>query len=154
MEKLEFSKLKPSEINREYLDILSQLSPNDDLSLLSIEEARKSHLMQIHRGRTNYILTKDGELIGLGSIIFDYRIPYFPRPSAHVEDIAIKKDLHGFGYGRYLMDKIKEEAHKKNAYKIILSCADYNIAFYKKCGFIHTSATMRYDFDEDLYEDM
>ena len=73
----------------------------------------------------------------------------FPNPSAHVEDIAIRKDLHGFGYGKILMDHIKETARAKNAYKIILSCADYNIKFYKKCGFIQSCATMRFDFDED-----
>ena len=160
MENLKFEELTIKDINRSYLDILAQLAPNKDLSHLSIEGAQKAHIRNKHRGRINYILKEivndsniiiEERIVGIGSIIFDYRIANWPRPAAHVEDIAIRKDLHGFGYGKALMDHIKAAAQAKKAYKVILSCSEYNIKFYKKCGFIQTCATMRYDFDEDCY---
>ena len=148
MDNLEFSELRIIDIDENYIEILSQLSPHRK-NFISVENAKKAHIKNISNNRKNYKLTKDEKIIGVGSIIFDYRILNFSNPSAHVEDIAIRKDLHGFGYGKILMDHIKETARAKNAYKIILSCADYNIKFYKKCGFIQSCATMRFDFDED-----
>ena len=162
MENLKFEELTLEDINRDYLDILSQISPERDLSHISVEDAKKAHRRNKLRGRINYVLkrwisdpakprtcTIIMETIGVGSIIFDYRIATWPRPSCHVEDVAIKKTLHGFGYGRILMGFIEGAARAKNAYKLILSCNDYNTKFYKKCGYIHTCNTLRKDFDED-----
>lgn len=161
MENLKFEELTLKDITREYLDILAQLSPQKDLSHVSIEDAKKAHIRNKHGGRINYILKRytptsghhfsliNEEIIGAASIIFDHRILSWPKCAAHVEDVCIRKDLHGFGYGRILMDHIKEAARAKNAYKLILSCAEYNIKFYKKCGYMQSCATMRKDFDED-----
>jgi glucosamine-phosphate N-acetyltransferase len=148
VENLVFDELKNYEINEDYLDILSQLAPCGKMEV-SVEDAKKAHIRQIHRGRKSYTLKREGELVGLASIILDYRIPNYPKCAAHVEDVAIKKSEHGQGYGKVLMENLVKRAREMGAYKVILSCSDYNIKFYKKCGFIHTCATMRYDFDED-----
>jgi GNAT superfamily N-acetyltransferase len=145
MDLLEFSELKTYEIDRNFLKILNQLDSTNKTKDMSVIDAQRAYMTQVQYGRETYTLKKFGEIIGIASIIKDYRIPNWPNFSGHIEDVAIRKDLHGFGYGKILMTKLKEKLTEMGAYKAILSCSNYNIKFYKKCGFTHSCATMRID---------
>lgn len=143
MENLCFEELNLQDIDQNYLDILNELSDTSDIT---VEGARKTYIKQIANKQKSFCLKKDGVIIGIVSTLIDYKIAH-KKPAIHIEDVAIRKDFQGKGCGKFLIDQIKT-LYDGFAYKIILDCSQKNVAFYKKCGFIQTCFTMRYDWDD------
>ena len=53
----------------------------------------------------------------------------------HIEDIVVDSSYRGKNLGKRIIELLKSIAHVNDCYKVILDCADYNVPFYKKCGF-------------------
>ena len=53
-----------------------------------------------------------------------------------IEDVVVRNDEQRKGIGKSLVNYAQSQAEELGCYKIILSCKQHNIAFYKKCGFV------------------
>lgn len=95
----------------------------------------KDTLERIQNNSEIWVIEYNGTLVASGTILYEKKFIHNICVLAHVEDICVKKEYRGLGYGKILLKKIIEEAEKKECYKISLNCIDDNIKFYEKCGF-------------------
>lgn len=89
-----------------------------------------------------YLMKVNDNIVGMGSIIIEYKIIHNFGKVAHIEDIVIDKKYRGKGYGKMMINHLIKIAKQFKCYKIILSCSDENKNFYKKNGFINECNTM------------
>jgi len=81
-----------------------------------------------------WVIEINNELIATATILYENKFIYNICKFAHVEDVCVKKEYRGKGYGKIIMKKLIEESVKNGCYKITLNCADENIKFYESCG--------------------
>ena len=74
-------------------------------------------------------------IIGAGSLIIEKKFIRDLGTSGHIEDIVVDKTYRGKNLGKRIIELLKGIAQVNECYKVILDCADYNVAFYNKCGF-------------------
>lgn len=76
---------------------------------------------------------KDGKDIGVGYLIVDFK--RVGKPAGTIENVEVLETYRGHGYGREVVETLVQLARELGCYKVLLSCADHNIDFYKKLGF-------------------
>ncbi len=74
------------------------------------------------------IIEDNGEFIGYTTVSRPSRHSY------HVGEFVIKKDMQGLGYGKRLMDELKDYA-KYDECSISLECINASTGFFKRQGF-------------------
>ena len=82
-----------------------------------------------------YVLEMDNKLIGAGTILYEKKFIHNISLYAHIEDIIIKNEYQGKGYGKILITYLINICKKRKCYKILLDCESDLIQFYEKCGF-------------------
>lgn len=140
---IQIKEIKPEELTEDVLDILTEAFKHPRLDL----DTAKTH-MEIREPQDvhTFVIKLDGRTIGTASLLRELKLFGDEKPYiAHIEDVAIHRDFRGFGYGRQLIEYMVEWARENLCYKVILTCSNYNLKFYKKCKFRHTSNTMRID---------
>lgn len=85
-------------------------------------------------------------IIGTGTIIYEYKFIHNGGIVAHIEDLIIHEKYKGNGYGKAIMEYLKEKARTKNCYKIILNCSKNTQKFYEKNGFSNQNLEMEFRF--------
>lgn len=136
--------LLPENITREILNILCELSTTKGLSL---SKAQKIIQKQIECNHFTYLICEnDLTPVGIGSILICNVLIRNGGKIGMIENVAVRKDCQGKGYGKKLIQYLKRIGKKNRCYKIILSAADKNVEFYKRCGFGIWVNTMRIDF--------
>lgn len=91
-------------------------------------------LDSIERSGEVWVIEKDDELIGCGTIFYERKFIYNICTMAHIEDVCVRFDHRGNGYGKLLIKHLLQESKKHKCYKVTLDCNDSNVEFYKKCG--------------------
>ena len=81
-----------------------------------------------------YVYTIEESIVATAAILYEYKLRYV-QPKAYIEDVAVHPDHRGNGYGRSMVSYCYEEAKRRNAYKVVLSCSDNLIPYYKSLGF-------------------
>lgn len=76
-----------------------------------------------------------GAVVGCGKLVLDYKMHYGGACVGHVEDLIVLASRRGQGIGRMLLAELVHAARDARCYKIILQCADHNVAFYQKSDF-------------------
>jgi len=94
-----------------------------------------------------FVMKLDGVIIGTASVILEQKLIYSGCQIAHVEEVAIRSDLCGFGYGRQLMEHIKEFCKQQKCRKMVLFCSNPNVKFYNKVGMKNSSNLMSIYFE-------
>jgi glucosamine-phosphate N-acetyltransferase len=74
-------------------------------------------------------------LIASGTLLVEFKFLHSCRSVGHIEDIVVSQAYRGLGIGKKLVEKLVQEAKRRNCYKVILSCSPNNVAFYEKCNF-------------------
>ena len=82
-----------------------------------------------------YVLEMDNKLIGAGTILYEKKFIHNISLYAHIEDIIIKNEYQGKGYGKILINNLINICKVRKCYKILLDCETNLIQFYEKCGF-------------------
>lgn len=82
-----------------------------------------------------YVLENDNKLIGAGTLLYEKKFIHNISLYAHIEDIIIKNEYQGKGYGKILINNLIDICKVKECYKILLDCETNLIPFYGKCGF-------------------
>jgi glucosamine-phosphate N-acetyltransferase len=88
----------------------------------------------INKNSDIWILEKNNEIIGTGTILYEYKYIRNICKLAHIEDICILKKYRNNGFGTILIDYLINESKKENCYKITLYCEDKLENFYMKSG--------------------
>ena len=88
----------------------------------------------------------NGKIIGCANLHLQKKLIRNGGIAGFIEEVIIKKDFRGNGYGKEMIYFLLEKAQKIGCYKINLSCYPEKIDFYKKCGFFLEMVTMRKNF--------
>lgn len=139
--------------------MISELQQNQIEQVLELMQEFGSHLAdkelayQIYVGHSLrqqcYICTltsENGDVIGTGTIWYLHKVNN--RMVAQIEDVVVRSDCRGKGYGHQIVEHLIDHASHRKAYKIILNCSEDNEAFYHKCGFHKNETQMRIDLSE------
>ncbi len=93
---------------------------------------RGNFLDSMYSGYETWVLrTEDDPLVG-------YFLVMLALDEAHLLNITVRRDLHGQGLGRYLLDQVKLLAREKNMNSIFLEVRPSNArakAVYERYGF-------------------
>jgi glucosamine-phosphate N-acetyltransferase len=76
------------------------------------------------------------QIIGSATLLIEPKFIHACGRVGHIEDVVIRKNIHGGGFGKKLIDHLTKRAVLAGCYKVILDCSDKNVGFYEKCGFI------------------
>lgn len=60
----------------------------------------------------------------------------------HIEDVVVDAAARGQRLGQRLVDALVAAAKAAGCYKVILDCAEHNVAFYEKCGLTRKEVQM------------
>lgn len=83
----------------------------------------------------------NNEIVGYGSIFYEVKIR--GGKAGHIEDIVIKDNQRGKGFGKMIIDFLTQDAKDEKCYKVSLSCKEHNVVFYEKCGYQRDGVTMQ-----------
>ena len=78
-----------------------------------------------------WVIDLDGDLIGTGTILYEYKFIHNISKIGHIEDICIDTNYRGKGYGQILINYLIEEAKINMCYKVTLYCEEGLEKFYK-----------------------
>lgn len=105
---------------------------------------------------TAFIAEYDGEIVGY-ALYYPVFGSFAAIGKVHLEDIFIKEDFRGHGFGKYFLTKIVEVVLAEGYTEMEWSCLDWNkpsIEFYKKLGAKEETGRKYFGFDKSQMEDM
>ncbi len=117
----------------------------DDKDILSYSQFKYSLWEREMANVYTFVLKLEEHIIGTGSVIIEHKLFRAGKKVSHIEDIAIRKNMRGNGYGTYLMKYIEGFCKGSDCRKIILDCSMDNMVFYQKLGYNLHEYQMRLD---------
>ena len=115
----------------DYVELLCQLTETGEVTQKSFENF--VYIQHLVPSMIRYFVYEiDNKVVGCVSIILERKLK---GNSLHIEDVVTHKEYRGKGIGVELMNYCLQFAKDNKCYKIVLDCADHNVAFYEKCGF-------------------
>lgn len=137
-----FRKIKISDCNEKYLNLLNQLNNTIDYNCIS-KNTLEDFISSLNEDHQIIVIEDiEKEIIGTGTILIERKILHNMGKVAHIEDIVINKNKRGSGLGFKIINYLVDIAKEKNCYKVILNCSEENVPFYEKCGFKQKSKQM------------
>lgn len=123
-------------VNGGFFEVLSQLTeaptlPRDQFERLLCEQQRQD--MRLTLVAVN---TSSGRVVGTGSVLIECKFIRGGKPCGHIEDIVVDKAARGANVGKRVISQLVDFCKQRGCYKVILDCADYNVPFYERCGFV------------------
>lgn len=125
---------------RDILDLIIELAAYEKMETLVIatEEILKNSLF--NQGVAKAILAEyDGVPIGYAIYFFNFST-FTGKAGIYLEDIYVKPEFRGKGYGKALLSEIAREAVKRDCPRLEWSCLNWNkpsITFYESLGAKH-----------------
>lgn len=126
--------VQPDDCENGFFDILSQLTVAPKLhrsTFTALVDAQRAANNQL----TLVAVNTHSRVLATGSVFIEPKFIRSARPVGHIEDIVVDKDSRGLHLGKRIILHLVDYCKTHNCYKVILDCADENIAFYQKCGF-------------------
>jgi len=141
-------KIRYTDFDKNYLQVLSQLSPtcsnifrsefNEYLNFINL--CTESYYIAVIEDTSKNII------VGTGTLLVEYKLIHHLGKVGHIEDIVIDDKYRGHGLGKMLMDHLKAKAKEMECYKVILNCKEDVASFYQdKCEFIKNGVEMRFN---------
>tara|TARA_Y100000389_G_C17317054_1_gene441049 strand:+ start:77 stop:526 length:450 start_codon:yes stop_codon:yes gene_type:complete len=118
---------------------------NEDFSLDSFTKLHSS-LNSNHRIICcvyNDIEAETKTLVGIGTLLIEYKLIHNCSCVGHIEDIVVHEKYRNMNLGKQLINKLVSIAKEKCVYKVILNCTEETGRFYNKCGFHKSNIEMR-----------
>ena len=81
-----------------------------------------------------YVVEENGRIIATGTLVVERKFARSCGVVGHIEDIAVLTPAQGRGLGKVIIHALMRVAERMGCYKVILDCAEKNVAFYEKCG--------------------
>ena len=106
------------------------------------------HLQELTASGIKITLSEKGETIGR-AFLYLLRNGLHDQPFGFMEDVFVEEQFRGKGYGPKIVEKVIEEAKKRNCYKLICTSRFSNEKahkLYAKAGFREQGKEFRIDF--------
>jgi glucosamine-phosphate N-acetyltransferase len=124
--------LHKNDINKNYLNLLSQLSTVDNITEQDFLNVFHSLNINYHK---IYVIEHNNNIIASGTLLIEQKFIHQCKCVGHIEDIIVDKNYRGNGIGKILIEYLICEAQEFNCYKVILNCDESSQLFYQKIGF-------------------
>lgn len=121
-----------------------------DKLVVDVEKAKKI-LKEIKKDPNHKIfvaISNSNEIIGSVTLFVEQKFILNFTKWGHLEDVVTRKGYEKKGIGRALVNKATEVAKKMNCERIMLSCQDNRMDFYRNCGYVKNSNPMKNELNK------
>lgn len=91
-----------------------------------------------------FVLDISGEVVGFVKYMQEQKFSPDKQYLGHLEDLFIKDEMRGRGYGIQLAQYCLGYLKRNDCYKIVLTCEEHLCDFYRKVGFIKQKYSMEF----------
>ena len=126
-----FRKLEESDYNKNYIDLLSQLTQVGNIT----QEEFSNIFAKIQSQIWVFEDSHANKIVASASILLEQKFIHGGGIVAHLEDVVVDQSYRGNQLGQKLIANIVEKAQQSGAYKIIADCKPELVSFYSKNGF-------------------
>lgn len=81
-------------------------------------------------------LSSGPTLAATATLLVERKLVRGGASAGHIEDVVVDARFRGTGLGRRMIDTLTDEARRRGCYKVILDCAEVNVPFYERCGYV------------------
>ena len=136
--------LDKNDFSKNYLNLMSQLSPVDIKKVTKLEFV--SWVEEVNNNSSHNIFVienvDNADIIASGTLLIEPKLIHSFGYAGHIEDIIVDKSYRGYGLGKIIISFLIEHAKILKCYKVILNCSDKYVKFYKKLGLNKKDNTM------------
>lgn len=126
---LNFRRLEKGDYDKNYLELLKQLTIVGDISQEKYEIAFDK------MGAEVWVLEFEGKIIASVSLLLEQKIIHECGIVGHLEDVVVDRDYRKYGLGKFIIERIIKIARERGCYKLIGDCKSELLGFYEKKGF-------------------
>jgi glucosamine-phosphate N-acetyltransferase len=126
-----FRKLEDSDYDKNYLQLLSQLTEVGHINSKKFSNI----LSKIQSQIWVFEDIQSKKIIATASILLEQKFIHGGGIVAHLEDVVVDEAYRGNQLGKKLITNVVEKAKESGAYKIIANCKPELLSFYSKNGF-------------------
>eukprot|EP01114_Cavostelium_apophysatum_P006182 TRINITY_DN1742_c0_g1_i1.p2 TRINITY_DN1742_c0_g1~~TRINITY_DN1742_c0_g1_i1.p2 ORF type:complete len:177 (+),score=43.54 TRINITY_DN1742_c0_g1_i1:73-603(+) len=135
--------LHVDDFGKGYCEILKQLTDIED-----VDDAKfKLRFREFQLARDVYFIVviedlKKKKVIAAGSLVVEKKVIHSNGKCGHIEDVVVDSTYRGKNLGKRIIDQLSHVGKLTGCYKVILDCAEKNVAFYQKCGYTRKEVQM------------
>ena len=126
---LNFRQLEKWDYDKNYLELLKQLTTVGDISREKYETAFDK------MGAEVWVVEFEGKIIASVSLLLEQKIIHECGIVGHLEDVVVDMDYRKYGLGKFIIERIIKIARERGCYKLIGDCKSELLGFYEKNGF-------------------
>jgi glucosamine-phosphate N-acetyltransferase len=126
---LNFRRLEKGDYDKNYLELLRQLTTVGDISQENYETAFDKMGAQV------WVVEFEGKIIASVSLLLEQKIIHECGIVGHLEDVVVDRDYRKYGLGKFIIERIIKIARERGCYKLIGDCKSELLGFYEKNGF-------------------
>jgi glucosamine-phosphate N-acetyltransferase len=126
-----FRKLEEYDYNKNYLQLLSQLTEVGHINQKKFSNILENIQSQIWVFEDTHL----NKIVASASIFLEQKIIHNGGIVAHLEDVVVDESYRGIKLGQKLIANVVGKARESGAYKIIADCKPELVSFYSKNGF-------------------
>ena len=126
---LNFRRLEKEDYDKNYLELLKQLTTVGDIS----QEKYETTVDKM--GAEVWVIEFEGKIIASVSLLLEQKIIHECGIVGHLEDVVVDKDYRKYGLGKFIIERIINIAKERGCYKLIGDCKSELLGFYEKNGF-------------------
>ena len=141
--------LDKNDFSKNYLNLMSQLSPVDVKKVTKLEFVSWVEEVNNNIGHNIFVIENvdNADIIASGTLLIEPKLIHSFGYAGHIEDIIVDKSYRGCGLGKIIVSYLIEHAKILKCYKVILNCSDKYVKFYKKLGLNKKDNTMSLHFN-------
>ncbi|KAI4881599.1 hypothetical protein NFI96_021525, partial [Prochilodus magdalenae] len=129
------------DLDRGYYKVLSQLTKAGDVT----KEQFKANFEHIRRTGDYYVIvvedTSLGQIVATATLIVEHKFIHSCAKRGRIEEVVVSDVCRGKQLGKLLVSTLTLLSKKLQCYKITLECAEKNVEFYKKFGYVPSDET-------------
>lgn len=127
--------LVPEDLERGFLDLLSQLTEVGDLDRKDVLRRYEELEREGNRRIVVVLDERMDRVLATGTAFLEKKFIRGCGCVAHIEDVVVDRDSRGKQLGKLIIEDLLQYARLHGCYKAILDCSEGNVGFYEKCGF-------------------
>ena len=126
---LNFRRLEKADYDKNYLELLKQLTIVGDVSREKYEVAFDK------MGAEVWVVEFEEKIIASVSLLLEQKVIHECGIVGHLEDVVVDRDYRKYGLGKFIIERIIKIARERGCYKLIGDCKSELLGFYEKNGF-------------------